>query len=236
MQAVPDFKGVKAFRTRNLGTVKVGVLKGQRDGLSLLEAHLLVDRLNSEKSPLRLIRPQVADEVLTGSPDNWKFFAKLDCLIFPTSLVVAYNQPHKQLGYMIRFSSIPFSITFHTSGHHWQSDAAIFAEATAKNFKADGNSVVISAEPEHLKTADLPGRSGCYSLYSHRMFPSGSNAHPNSPDARHLQRSPAPMVTALYRETGHKGEAIKHILLDRDPFNNYGVAVEIANGDLAPGN
>lgn len=237
MLAASHFKGIETFHRPDFGIVKVGVLRGCRDGLPLLEAHLLVDRLNSEhNSRLRLIRPQMADVLLADTRTCWEFFAKLDCIIFPTSLMVAYNQPRKPLGDKIRFSSCPFNITFHTGGHGWQSGTAISAEVTAKNFTVNGNSIAITVEPEHLQTAPLPDRSDCYSLHPGSMFPSGSNAHPNSSDARHLRRSSEAMVTALYRDTGHDGGATKHILLDRDPFARSGVAVEIAPGDLAPGN
>ena len=227
-----DFVAARTFSTKRSGQVAVGVLRPQKDGLSLLGAHLLVEELGSRRhAPLRLIRPRVADELL-ASRDGCRFFADNGCMTFPTSLVVAYGAPGLPVCENVTYIASRSSITFLSgSGCTLCPGAVVFAEVAAGDFRKQGRSIAV--EPKHAMIAMVPEQSGWHPLGAGLLPIAGLGANPFDEDARYIWRFPGKIVTALYRGTAEPG-GVRCILLDRSPFEKHSVVVELPADSTGP--
>lgn len=244
-------RGIRQFSIPS-GIVNIGVLRGSGIGekVPFMEAHLLVDALNSEKrANVQLIRPHVADAVLVSSPDGCRFLMGLGCIIFPTSEVVAYRAPGKSLGDDIIFASEGQQLAFPTRAFKGLVDAChsaavIISNATSRNFQPkDGGISIVAVGSSELNAALLPDKTSfCTRRPSEYTFTGATVPQhidhfaptvSDAPDARYVMVShSADTIAPLVRETGYYGERTKVVSFDCSPFEKYGVVVEIPPGDL----
>ncbi len=205
------------------------VLRGG-ESTRLFDAHPLVEGFNAEhRTGLSVVSHKVADAALNDRK-TWRSLRA-----FPVDASIAYEKPGTELGNEI-VSSIGGAprVVLATGRFKGERDVALVALGlSAKDFKKDGNSVVLDISEDRLiLVPNFPGPDGWYLPHEPTGVPHGVEESA-SPDARCLYRSSnSPYVGVLVR--GANG------FYDRDyvyalywASGRFGVVAEVPEADVA---
>ena len=231
------FKAIRKFETK-VGPVSIGILRGSRVGehVPYLEMFGLLDALNSSGIGARMVRPAVADAVLAGDKDNWKFFADNGCRIFPTSVLAMYRAPGTAFGRdsivsHTEHKDAPKLLCRATQWARWK-DVVVTREAAACDFIETAEGVLVlprKPRPQHEKAGILPipPKTGNYLPVNGSSTLIWEPVDAGAEGSRYVERHHGDYVGPLVRETGENGERRHVIALSCSAFERYGVVLEV---------
>ncbi|MBU0527540.1 hypothetical protein KKE92_03610 [Candidatus Micrarchaeota archaeon] len=186
-------------QTRNLV-----VLRG-RNSTGIFNVHTTVEAFNAlHGTNLRVVPHDVADVALNVG-ETWRSLAS--CFGFVVDASIAYEKPGTKLGEEIVFSlEDEPRVVLATGKYEGEEDIALVTLGlSAKDFKKDGNSVVLDISDDRLiPVPNFPSNSGWYMPHNRTGIPHGREVG-ESRDARYLNKWNRSYVGLLVRQVDADG-------------------------------
>lgn len=184
-------------------TVMLGVMESfdRKARMPIVEAYKAVQTYNdTHSSKVRMIRPNVADSVLSDSDgEHWLKF--MTSFKFPVDGALAYERIGRPLGDVIAEKRTDGSgwLVFPT-GCYKSADGALLAKKLRySDFRKDGKDTVLEVPDGRLRcVTDLPEKDGWYRMRQKRTVPSAEEG--DEQNGRKFTRRDGAHVAPLMRD------------------------------------